>query len=68
MEIRTLRENDREACRKLMRYAFQSFENSYENLEWPQDSLPMDWYVGAFEKDLLFACVATPITPPILNS
>ncbi|MFX1455419.1 MAG: enhanced intracellular survival protein Eis [Promethearchaeota archaeon] len=57
MEIRTLTENDREVCRKLMRYAFQTFENSYENLEWPQDSLPMDSYIGAFEKDLLFACV-----------
>lgn len=56
MEIRTLGENDREACRKLMRYAFQTFENSYENLEWPQDSIPLDWFVGAFEEELLFAC------------
>ncbi|MFX0030291.1 MAG: enhanced intracellular survival protein Eis [Candidatus Hermodarchaeota archaeon] len=61
MEIRKLTENDRDACRKLMRYAFQTLKNSYENLEFPQDSLPMDWYYGAFVEEELYACIG--VTP-----
>ncbi|MFX1376968.1 MAG: enhanced intracellular survival protein Eis [Promethearchaeota archaeon] len=56
MEIRKLTENDREACRKLSRYAFQTSENSYEDLKYPFDSVPMDWYFGAFDGNLLIAC------------
>lgn len=56
MEIRKLKENDREACQKLSRYAFQTSENSYDDLKYPDAKTPIDFYYGAFEEGFLFAC------------
>ncbi|MFX1554079.1 MAG: enhanced intracellular survival protein Eis [Promethearchaeota archaeon] len=55
MEIRKLTEEDREAYGKLARYAFQTSKNTYENLEWPIKSRPMDQFYGAFDNDLMIA-------------
>jgi len=54
LEIRKLTEKDREANRKLMRYAFETSKNSYENMESPIQ-LPMNWSYGAFDEDRLAA-------------
>ncbi|MFX0082869.1 MAG: enhanced intracellular survival protein Eis [Candidatus Hodarchaeota archaeon] len=54
MEIRKLTEKDREANRKLMRYAFETSKNTYENLESPIQ-LPMNWSYGAFDEEKLVA-------------
>ena len=54
MEIRKLTEKDREANSRLMRYAFGTSKNSYENLESPI-KLPMNWSYGAFDEDRLGA-------------
>ncbi|MFX1278265.1 MAG: enhanced intracellular survival protein Eis [Promethearchaeota archaeon] len=59
MEIRKLTGKDRETCQKLMRYAFTTSMNSYEDLEYPNEKIPMDWYHGAFEKNLLIACAGS---------
>jgi predicted acetyltransferase len=56
LNIRKLTDNDREACQKLSRYAFSTSKNSYKDLQYPNENIPMDWYFGAFEKNLLFAC------------
>ncbi|MHA2390430.1 MAG: GNAT family N-acetyltransferase [Promethearchaeota archaeon] len=53
IEIRKLIESDRETRIKLMRYAFQTSKNSYDNLV--MDKEPMDWYYGAFEYDTMVA-------------
>ena len=55
MLIRKLKEEDREAYRKLSRYAFETSNNTYANLIMPGKSRPMDQFYGAFEKDLLVA-------------
>ncbi|MFX1310845.1 MAG: enhanced intracellular survival protein Eis, partial [Promethearchaeota archaeon] len=55
MEIRKLTEDDREAYRKLARYAFQTSKNTYENLEWPRESRSMDHFYGAFDNNVLIA-------------
>ncbi|MFX0106439.1 MAG: enhanced intracellular survival protein Eis [Candidatus Hodarchaeota archaeon] len=55
MEIRKLTEENREAYGKLARYAFQTSKNTYDNLEWPIKSRPMDQFYGVFENDLLIA-------------
>jgi len=55
MEFRKLTEENREAYRKLARYAFETSKNTYENLEWPRESRPMDHFYGAFDNNLLIA-------------
>jgi len=55
LEIRKLTEKDREAFRKLMRYAFETAKNNYEDLKWPSDKIPMDLHYGAFEVETLVA-------------
>lgn len=55
MEIRKLTEKDREAFRKLMRYAFETAKNNYEELKWPSDKVPMDLHYGAFDEEQLVA-------------
>ena len=55
MEIRKLTEKDREAFRKLMRYAFETSKNNYEELKWPSDKVPMDLHYGAFDEEQLVA-------------
>lgn len=55
MEIRKLTEKDREAYRKLMRYAFETAKNNYEELKWPSDKVPMDLHYGAFDEEQLVA-------------
>ena len=61
MQIRKLTEEDREAYSKLARYAFQTSKNTYENLEWPRKTRPMDQFYGVFDNDLLIAgCGITP--------
>ncbi|MHA2038911.1 MAG: GNAT family N-acetyltransferase [Promethearchaeota archaeon] len=52
-KIRKLNENDRETRIKLMRYAFQTSKNTYDDLV--LDKEPMDWYYGAFDKDVMVA-------------
>ncbi|MFW9830153.1 MAG: enhanced intracellular survival protein Eis [Candidatus Thorarchaeota archaeon] len=52
-EIRKLTESDRETRIKMMRYAFQTSKNTYDNLE--LDKSPMDWYYGAFEGETMVA-------------
>ncbi|MFX1346785.1 MAG: enhanced intracellular survival protein Eis [Promethearchaeota archaeon] len=54
MEIRKLTETDRKANSRLMRYAFQTSKNTYENIELPI-KLPMNWSYGAFDKEKLVA-------------
>jgi predicted acetyltransferase len=56
-QIRTLTEEDRESYKKLMRYAFDTSQNSYANLEGPSDKTPIDWFYGAFNKEILVAGV-----------
>ena len=55
MLIRKLKEEEREAYQKLSRYAFETSNNTYENLVMPGKSRPMEQFYGAFEKDLLVA-------------
>ena len=55
MQIRKLTEEEREAYSKLVRYAFQTSKNTYENLEWPRKTRPMDQFYGAFDNNLLIA-------------
>ena len=55
MEIRKLTEKDRETFRKLMRYAFETAKNNYEELKWPSDKVPMDLHYGAFDEEQLVA-------------
>jgi len=55
LEIRKLTEKDREAYRKLMRYAFETSKNNYEELKWPSDKVPMDLHYGAFDEEQLVA-------------
>ncbi|MHA1988485.1 MAG: GNAT family N-acetyltransferase [Promethearchaeota archaeon] len=52
-KIRKLTENDRETRIKLMRYAFQTSKNTYDNLV--VDKTPMEWYLGAFDKETMVA-------------
>jgi len=52
-KIRKLTENDRETRIKLMRYAFQTSKNTYDNLV--VDKSPMEWYFGAFDKEAMIA-------------
>ncbi|MHA1931268.1 MAG: GNAT family N-acetyltransferase [Promethearchaeota archaeon] len=54
-EIRKLTEKDREVYRKLMRYAFETIKNNYEDLKWPSDKIPIDWHYGAFDGEQLVA-------------
>ncbi len=56
-EIRKLIEQDREVYKKLMRYAFETTMNSYEDLRWPSEKIPIDWHYGAFDKEQLVAGV-----------
>ena len=52
-KIRKLVEEDRESFKKLIRYAFDPSQNSYENLgEYISDD-PMDLFYGAFDGNLL---------------
>jgi predicted acetyltransferase len=53
LKIRKLTENDRETRVKLMRYAFETSKNTYDNLI--VDKYPMDWYYGAFDKEAMVA-------------
>ena len=55
MEIRKLAEKDRAAYRKLMRYAFETAKNTYEDIKWPSEKMPMEWYFGAFDGETLAA-------------
>jgi len=54
LEIRKLTEKEREANSRLMRYAFQTSKNTYENIESPI-KLPMNWSYGAFDEEKLVA-------------
>ena len=54
-KIHKLTELDREAYRKLMRYAFETVKNNYEELKWPSEKIPMDWHYGAFDEGQLVA-------------
>ena len=56
-KIRKLTENDRLAYKKLMRYAFEPTKNNYEDLKWPAEKFPMDWFYGAFAEETLVAGV-----------
>ena len=56
-QIRKLTEKDRESYKKLMRYAFDTRQNSYVNLEGPSDKTPIDWFYGAFDENTLAAGV-----------
>ncbi len=56
-KIRKLNENDRIAYKKLMRYAFEPAKNNYEDLKWPAEKTPMDWFYGAFAEETLVAGV-----------
>ena len=60
-KIRKLTEKDREVYRKLMRYAFETVKNNYEDLKWPSDKIPIDWHYGAFDEETLVA--GAGITP-----
>lgn len=53
--IRRLTEADRESFRRLMRYAYDPSQNSYKNLDYPSEKLPMDLAYGTFDGDLLVA-------------
>lgn len=55
MIIRKLKEEDRNTYRKLMRYAFSTNINSYEKMEWPKDSVPIENIYGAFENEEMVA-------------
>jgi predicted acetyltransferase len=55
MIIRRLKEEDRNNYRKLIRYAFGTNLNNYENLDWPKDSVPIENFWGAFIEDQLVA-------------
>ncbi|MHA1729457.1 MAG: GNAT family N-acetyltransferase [Promethearchaeota archaeon] len=55
MIIRKLKEEERNAYRKLMRYAFSTNKNNYENMEWPKDSVPIEAFYGAFNNEELIA-------------
>ena len=57
MIIRKLKESERNIYKKLMRYSFSAQINNYENLDWPVDYLPMNWFYGSFEKEKLIAGV-----------
>ena len=57
IKIRKLTEKNREEYRKLMRYAFETSKNNYENITYPSDKTPMNWHYGAFDNDLLVAGV-----------
>ncbi|MBY8986529.1 MAG: GNAT family N-acetyltransferase [Candidatus Lokiarchaeota archaeon] len=55
-KIRKLTEEDREAYRKLMRYAFETSKNNYEEIRYPSDKTPMyPMYYAAFDDDLMVA-------------
>jgi len=54
-KIRKLTEKDREVYRKLMRYAFETAKNNYEDLKWPSEKIPIDWHYGAFDEEALVA-------------
>ena len=56
-KIRKLNENDRIAYKKLMRYSFEPAKNNYEDLKWPAEKMPMDWFYGAFTEETLVAGV-----------
>jgi len=56
-KMRKLNENDRIAYKKLMRYAFEPAKNNYEDLKWPAEKMPMDWFYGAFAEETLVAGV-----------
>lgn len=53
MEIRKLIEQEREARIKLMRYAFETSRNTYDDLQ--PTKFPIDWYYGAFDNGKLAA-------------
>ncbi len=59
IKIRKLTEENREDYRKLMRYAFETSKNNYENITYPSDKTPMNRHYGAFDEDLLVAGVGT---------
>ncbi|MHA2283120.1 MAG: GNAT family N-acetyltransferase [Promethearchaeota archaeon] len=54
-KIRKLNEKDRGAYRKLMRYAFETSKNNYEDIKYPSDKTPMDWHYGVFDGDTIVA-------------
>ena len=54
-EIRKLTEKDRIPYKKLMRYAFETVKNNYEDLKWPSEKIPIDWHYGAFDEEQLVA-------------
>ncbi|MHA2397450.1 MAG: GNAT family N-acetyltransferase [Promethearchaeota archaeon] len=55
MEIRKLAEKDRGAYKKLMRYAFETAKNTYDDIKWPSEKMPMGWHFGAFDGETLVA-------------
>ena len=55
MEIRKLIETDRAAYKKLMRYAFATAKNTYDDIKWPSEKMPMEWHFGAFDGEMLAA-------------
>jgi len=54
-KIRKLIEEDRGAYRKLMRYAFETKKNNYEEIKWPSEKMSMDLFYGAFDEEQLVA-------------
>ncbi len=56
-QIRKLTEKDRESYKKLMRYAFDTTQNSYANLEGSSDKTPIDRFFDAFDENTLAAGV-----------
>jgi predicted acetyltransferase len=54
-EIRKLAEEQRIPYKMLMRYAFDTSQNTYANLEGPSDKIPIDWFYGAFDGGILAA-------------
>ena len=55
MEIRKLTEKDRGVYKKLMRYAFETAKNTYDDIKWPSEKMPMGWHFGAFDGETLVA-------------
>jgi len=60
VKIRQLRKKELPEYGKLMRYAFDSTQNNYENIKYPELEMPDDWFYGIFQKKQL-VCGATLI-------
>ncbi|MHA2122456.1 MAG: GNAT family N-acetyltransferase [Promethearchaeota archaeon] len=55
MKVRKLAEKDRGAYKKLMRYAFETAKNTYDDIKWPSEKMPMEWHFGAYDGETLAA-------------